>query len=172
MDDRSRPWGDTLRLRYYWHETGPEPFNCGTGVIHYDAVRRRYALYNDFANAERRLGYILDESSGISHVFEWRDNAFHCSRHPTDRELLLADQLARGTPRGEGLVPAGSVRFVEFQESGDHDRWLWCLDESDQPLRFFTWTHHGRIQVLHDLIELERNAVLDEGVFVPPAGCG
>lgn len=172
MNGSARPWGDSLRLRYYWHETSPEPVNCGTGVIHYDAVRGLYALYNDFANAERRLGYILEEQSGISHVFEWREGKFHCSRHRTDRKVLLADQLAEGEPCGHGVVPGGEVRLVNFREPGDHDRWLWCLDSADRPLRFFTWTHHGRIQVLHDLIELEPNAVLDEAVFVPPQGCG
>ena len=171
VTERTRPWGNAIHIRYYWHETSPAPHNCGTGDIYYDAESGRYALYNTFANAERRLGYILDERTGTSHVFEWRDGRLHCSRHPTDRKVLLADQPVRGESAGHGVVPGGEVRFVDFHEPGDHDRWLWCLDQNDQPLRFFTWTHHGQIQVIHDLIELERDASLDDALFEPPGEC-
>ncbi|HHI77610.1 MAG TPA: hypothetical protein ENJ94_10580 [Gammaproteobacteria bacterium] len=166
-----RPWGDSFRLHYHWHQTAPEPCNCGTGTIHYDAVGRRYALHNRFANAQRRLGYVLDEAAGVAHVFEWRDGRLACHRHRTDRQVRLADQVAEGVSCGQGLVPGGEVRFVEFREPGDHDRWLWCLDDRDRPLRFFTWTHRGAIQVLHDLDRLEAGVAPDEAAFRPPADC-
>lgn len=167
----TRPWGEAVRIRYYWQETSPTVLNCGSGVIYYDAVTGRYALYNDFATTDRRLGYILDEHAGISHVFEWREGRFQCHRHTTDRKVLLTDQPTKGEACGFGLAPGGEVRFVDYREAGDHDRWLWYLDKHDQPLRFFTWTHHGQIQVLHDLIELECNASLDDACFEPPEAC-
>ena len=167
----ARPWGDSFRIEYFWQETLPEVHNCGIGTLHYDARGQRYAVHNRFANCDRQLGYLLDEARGLAHVFETRDGEFTCHRYRTDRRVRLADQLALGTEEGHGLVPGGDVRFVAYREAGDHDRWLWCVDGRNEPLRFFTWTHHCGIQVVHDLIRLERDVPPDEDAFAVPREC-
>ncbi len=164
-------WGEAWSLEYYWQETLPDIENSGTGVIHYDGASRCYALYNRFANTDRELGYILHAAEGRAWVFERRDEACHCSRHGTDRQVFPPDLLAQSKPLGEGLVLGERVTLLEFREPGDHDRWLWCLDARGLPLRFYTWTHHGDIQVLHDLIGLRQVRPRPE-VFAPPAGYG
>lgn len=171
MSPSDTPWGASFRIEYYWHETASEVWNCGRGVIHYDANLQRYALHNTFANEPRELGYILDEASGVAYVFETRSGVFHCSRHETDRKVRLHRQVVEGEAKGQGAVTGHTVRFVDFNEPGDHDHWFWCLSEDDEPLRFFTWTHHGKIGVLHDLIKLERDRAIEPEVFRIPSGC-
>jgi len=49
-------WQAAFTLRYEWQEMSPDPVPGGEGVIRYDAGRGAYALHNDYAGQERRLG--------------------------------------------------------------------------------------------------------------------
>lgn len=159
--------GKAFRIRYAWQEMDPDPTLSGEGVIHYDANRQAYALHNRFAASPRRLDYLLDEAVGKAWVSEWRDGQRHCSAHRTDRRVELHRHLIEGRERGEGCVLGQKARIVEWKEAGDHDRWLWLVAEDGRPLRFLTWTHHGRILILHDVTEIETDVCFTEADFLP-----
>ena len=165
-------WGRSFSIEYWWQETHPEPRLNGSGVIHYDAGRGAYALRNRFFGQDRELGYILLEEEGLAWVFERRGDQRICHRHATDRRVRLHEHLTAGRDEGPALVLGRETRMIAYEEPGEHDRWLWLVDEAGDPLRFFTWTHHGRIQVLHDVRAVERGKVLDDDLFRPPADFG
>lgn len=170
LQNAAPDWGAAFSIEYFWQETFPEYRNSGQGVIHYDFERQSYALYNRFANESRELGYILHARQGLSYVFETRDGESHCTIHPTDRPVFPRDMLQQAEDQGPGLVLGQAVQLRYYAEPRNHDQWLWCLDEDEQPLRFYTWTHHGRIQILHDLITLHADTQPDPAVFELPAG--
>lgn len=166
----SPDWGAAFSIEYYWQETLPDYQNSGQGVLHYDYERQAYALYNRFANTERELGYILHAAEGLSYVFETRAGKSRCTIHPTDRKVFPRDMLRQAAAKGPGLVLGQRVQLRHYAEPGEHDQWLWCLDEHQRPLRFYTWTHHGRIQILHDLVALHADTRPEPSVFELPPG--
>ena len=165
-------WGRAFRIRYSWQEMDPDPTLSGEGVIHYDAARQAYALHNRFAASTRRLDCLLDEAAGRAWVSERRDGQRRCSLHRTDRRVEMHRHVAEGTARGQGQVLARAVRIVEWREAGDHDRWLWFVDATGRPVRFLTWTHHGRILILHDVTVFETDVAFADTDFRPPAEWG
>ncbi len=165
-------WGKVFALRYWWQEMAPEPVLGGEGVIHYDAVRGLYALNNNFVGQERRLDYLLDERQGKAWVSERREGKRSCSVHRTDRRVELNRHLAAGKVVGNSIVLGHDVRLIEYHEAGDHDRWLWFVDDTGKPRRFLTWTHHGRILVLHDVMAFEAVESFPAETFAPDPAWG
>ncbi len=170
MSEIPADWGAAFSIEYYWQETWPDYQNSGQGVIHYDFERQCYALYNRFANEDRELGYILHAGRQLSYVFETRAGQTRCTIHPTDRPVFPRDMLQVAEDKGSGLVLGEPVQLRYYAEPHDHDSWLWCLNSRQLPLRFYTWTHHGKIQILHDLIALHADRRPDPSVFELPAG--
>ncbi len=165
---------ESLTIEYFWQELLPDPGLSGEGVIHYDPDLMGYALHNRFAGSDRLLDYVLDEKQGLAWVSEFRDGVRRCHEHETDRRVALHRHLEEGRRLGEGILQGVKVSIIEWQEPGDHDRWIWYVGEDGQPLRFLTWTHHGQILILHDVHRFERIWGHDPAEFRPREewGCG
>ncbi len=165
-------WPEAFTLRYAWQEMSPNPLPGGEGVIHYDAGCGGYAVHNDYAGEVRQLDYLLDERKDVAWVSELRDGKRSCSVHRTDRRVELNRHPSAGKVVGNSIVLDHDVRLIEYHEAGDHDRWLWFVDDAGRPRRFLTWTHHGRILVLHDVMAFEAVESFPAETFAPDPAWG